>query len=137
MRWARGADILLAASFSKPGGRLSILVDLVLLMDFRSRSTSSFDTWRTLNLFSDLLCTDLGGLQTKLHSGMAFSRKVVMIVVKKVQKLLPILIASFAFSPCKSKECIDGPVLALVGYMDLIVVQNVSGFALFSFNRFL
>ena len=43
MRWVRGADMLHAASFSKPGGRLSIPVDLVRLMDFRSRSTSSFD----------------------------------------------------------------------------------------------
>ena len=55
MRWVRGADMLHAASFSKPGGSLSIPVDLIRLMDFRSRSTSSFDTARNLNLFTVLL----------------------------------------------------------------------------------
>ena len=130
------ADKLHAVSFSKHGGKLSIPVDLVHLMDFRSRSTSSLETGRNLNLFSTLLRTGLGGLQTKLQSGIAFSRKVVTIAVKKVQKPLATLTASFVFSPCKSKECIDDSAFAaLVGYMDLIAFQNLFGLALFSLSR--
>ena len=103
IKWVRGADMLHAVSFSKPGGRLSIPVDLVRLMDFRSRSTSSFGTARNLNSFTILLRTDLGGLQAKPHSGMAFSRKLLTIVVKKVQKPLAPLIASFVFHPVRHK----------------------------------
>ena len=51
--------------------------------------------------------------------------------MKKVQKTLATLTASSVFSSCKSKECIDDPAFALVGNMDLIVFQNLFGFAQF------
>ena len=43
-----------AASFSKPGGKLSMPVDFVRLIDVSSHSTSNLDIGRNLNCLSVL-----------------------------------------------------------------------------------
>ena len=130
MRQARGADILHAAPLSKPGGRLSVPVDLPCLIDFKSCSTSSSNTGRNLNLHFVLLGIGVGGIQTKFYNGVIVLRNVVTMDAKKLQNPSATLLGSFVFPSCKSKECTDVPMFALDGYIDIMAFKNLFGLIL-------
>ena len=127
IRCVRGVAINSAESFSSPGGRSSEPVVLLRLIDFRWRSTSDFATVWNLKFCSVLLDIFPGVLQTKSHSGVAFSFKVFTIPVKNSQKALEIVKGSHVFtSSPMSKDCEVYFFSIFEGYIDFKIFQNLA-----------
>ena len=97
-----------AASFSNPGGKLSMKANFVNLIVLSSRSTSSLDIGPNFNYLSILWGIAAGFLHTKSRKGIALSLNFDMTVAQNVPKALDNWPGSFVFMPSISNECIDG-----------------------------
>jgi len=125
MMYDIGFAISCATSLSRPGGRLSIPVDLWRLSFRNSRSTNTVGTYPKWKVVSVLFSIENGDFQTNWRSGKVFSFRLLATDEKKLQKEL-------AFVELLSVGTLT---FFFPGKIDLIVCQNFRGLLRFSVKR--